>query len=157
MRVLMKPLKITTHSAKETQRVAYLLARELLKADLKRAGALVIALEGDLGGGKTTFTQGFARGLGVREKILSPTFVIMKRYKLQAKSYKLFFHIDAYRLSGAKELRPLGWRDILKDKEAIVLVEWADRVRRVLPKEYIRFQFEFVDEKTRNITIEHGT
>ena len=155
--MLMKFVEITTHSTKETQKVARLIALELLRSDIKKKGALVVALEGDLGGGKTTFTQGFARGLGIREKVLSPTFVIMKRFNLprQARIYDLgfknFIHIDAYRIEHIKELHMLGWKDILKDKEVIVLVEWADRVRRALPKEYIRIQFEFVDEKTRNI------
>lgn len=149
----MKAIDITTHSAKETQKIATLLAREILRSDIERDGALVAALEGDLGGGKTTFAQGFARGLGIREKILSPTFVIMKSYSLLTTHYKLFFHLDAYRLKNARELRSLGWKDILKDKEAIVFVEWADRVRQALPKEYIQIKFEFVDKKTRNITL----
>ena len=184
----MKPLTITTHSAKETQEIARLLAREILDTNtrpvrnqrgvhklphervsggnpyhngqsdfisngIKWNGVLVIALEGDLGSGKTTFSQGFAKGLGIKEKVLSPTFVLLKNYPLQTTHYKLFVHMDAYRLKSAKELQVLGWRDILKDTEAIVLVEWADRVRRALPKEYIRILFEFVDEKTRNIII----
>ncbi|TSC80327.1 MAG: UPF0079 ATP-binding protein [Parcubacteria group bacterium Gr01-1014_29] len=149
----MAVLKITTYSAKETQKVARLLAREILRSDIQRDGALAIALEGDLGGGKTTFSQGFAKGLGIREKILSPTFVIMKSFRFHASGFRKFVHIDAYRLSGANELRPLGWKDILQDKNAIVLVEWADRVRRALPKGYVRIQFEFVDKKTRKIKI----
>ena len=153
MKALMKTIKVTTYSHKETQKLARLLAHELWTSDVQRKGALVIALEGDLGGGKTTFAQGFARGLGIREKVLSPTFVILKNYPLQTTHYKLFVHMDAYRLKSTKELQVLGWRDILKDTEAIVLVEWADRVRRALPKEYIRILFEFVDEKTRNIII----
>jgi len=144
-------LEITTNSAKETQKVARLFARELLKSDVDRKNALVIALEGNLGGGKTTFAQGFARGLGIREKVLSPTFVIMRGYNRRMFHFRRFVHMDAYRISGVKELRLLGWQDILQDKNAIVLVEWADRIRRALPKEYIRIQFEFVDEKTRKI------
>ena len=147
----MAVLEITTNSAKETQKVARLFARELLKSDVDRKNALVIALEGNLGGGKTTFAQGFARGLGIREKVLSPTFVIMRGYNRRMFHFRRFVHMDAYRISGVKELRLLGWQDILQDKNAIVLVEWADRIRRALPKEYIRIQFEFVDEKTRKI------
>ena len=114
----------------------------------------MIALEGDLGGGKTTFAQGFARGLGVRENVLSPTFVIMRRHHMRKSHFRIFVHIDAYRIEKLKELQMLGWRDILKDRKAIVLVEWADRIRRALPKEYIRVQFTFVDEKTRKIRFE---
>lgn len=149
----MKSLEITTSSAKETQKVACLFAQELTRFDLVKKGALVIALEGDLGGGKTTFAQGFARGLGIREKVLSPTFIIMRSHNLQKSDFRRFVHIDAYRLKNTSELRVLGWQGILKDKESVVLVEWADRVRKALPKEYIRIQFEFVDEKMRKLDL----
>ena len=119
-----------------------------------------MALEGNLGGGKTTFAQGFARGLGVREKVLSPTFVILKSFKLHSPAggscFKKLVHIDAYRLKSARELRSLGWQDILKDKDTIVLVEWADRVQRALPPAYIRISFEFLNEHERRIIIEHA-
>ena len=134
----MRLLEITTHSTKETQKIARLLSREILRSEIERKGALVIALEGDLGGGKTTFAQGFAKGLGIREKILSPTFVILKRFMLHVSCFKNFVHMDAYRVESTRELRVLGWQDILKDREAIVLVEWADRIKKALPKEYIR-------------------
>ena len=68
--------------------------------------------------------------------------------------FRRFVHMDAYRISGVKELRLLGWQDILQDKNAIVLVEWADRIRRALPKEYIRIRFTFVDENERLIVFE---
>lgn len=150
---IMKQLTITTYSAKETQKVARLFAQELVKSGINRKTATVLALNGNLGGGKTTFTQGFARGLGIRDKITSPTFVILKSFKFQASSFRKFIHMDAYRLKSARELHPLGWRDILKDKDAIVLVEWADRIQKALPKKYIHIRFEFVDEKTRVICV----
>ena len=149
----METLEITTHSPKEMQQLPMLLARELTASGIAVKGALVLALEGDLGGGKTTFAQGFAKGLGIREKILSPTFVIMRIFNMRKSDFRKFVHIDAYRLKSVKELQTLGWKGILQERQAIVLVEWADRVRRALPEEYIRIQFEFVDEKTRNITI----
>jgi len=151
----METLEITTQSPKETQNIARLFVKELMRFNLVRNGALVVALEGDLGGGKTTFAQGFAKGLGIREKILSPTFVIMRIFNMRKSDFRKFVHIDAYRLKDAKELQTLGWKDILKERHAIVLVEWADRVRRALPEEYIRIQFEFVDEKTRKIVLNH--
>ncbi len=150
----MKHIKLTTNSPKETQNVARLFAKELMRFSLVRNGALVVALEGDLGGGKTTFAQGFARGLGIREKVLSPTFVIMRIFNLRKVTFRRFVHIDAYRLKGVKELQPLGWRYILQDRETIVLVEWADRVRRALPKGYIQVKFEFLSENERHIIIQ---
>lgn len=151
--VFMKSLEITTKSAKETQKVAALLALEILHTNIKRNGALVIALEGNLGGGKTTFAQGFARGIGIRQKVLSPTFVIMRLHTIRKSHFRTLVHIDAYRIEKLNELQMLGWRDILKDRESIVLVEWADLIQKALPKECIRIRFEFVDEKTRNITL----
>ncbi len=142
-----------TKGPASTQRVARILAHELLRADIATKGALVLALTGDLGGGKTTFTQGFARGLGVKGKVLSPTFVLMKSFQLPAASFQRLVHIDAYRLEYPRELQALGWRDIVKDKSAIVLVEWADRVKRLIPKDAIHISFEFVDETTRRIKI----
>ena len=150
----MKQLHITTRSAKETQKVARLFAQELLKSDFDRKNALVIALEGDLGGGKTTFAQGFAKGLGIHEKILSPTFVIMRCHPIRKSHFRIFVHMDAYRIEKPKELQMLGWRDILKDKSAIIFVELADRIRKALPKEYIRVRFEFVNENERLIVFE---
>ncbi|MBI2507243.1 MAG: tRNA (adenosine(37)-N6)-threonylcarbamoyltransferase complex ATPase subunit type 1 TsaE, partial [Candidatus Niyogibacteria bacterium] len=93
----MKPIYFETNSGGATRKIAEILAKELLKFRFRKH-ALVLALSGDLGSGKTTFVQGFARGLGIRSKIQSPTFLIMRSYKLPAKSYKLFAHIDAYRL-----------------------------------------------------------
>jgi tRNA threonylcarbamoyladenosine biosynthesis protein TsaE len=151
----MEPIRFTTHSAKETQRIARLFARELANAAISAKGALVVALEGDLGGGKTTFAQGFANGLGIRENVLSPTFVILKSYKLRIPGYTLFCHIDAYRLKNARELQILGWEDILQDVKAIILVEWADRVRAALPQGCIRIAFEFLNENERRITMQN--
>lgn len=150
---LMEKIEVITHSPKETQKIAELFARELLTSDIQRTGALIVALEGDLGGGKTTFAQGFARGLGVREKVVSPTFIIMRHHNLRKVNFRRFVHVDAYRIGTVKELAVLGWRDIIKDKETILLVEWADRIRKALPLGSIRIRFVFVDERTRIIKI----
>src|SRR3989344_584801 len=100
----MKDIKIFTKSDKETKKLGEVLAREILKEKPKKR-ALVISLEGDLGAGKTTFTQGFGEALGVREKIQSPTFVILKIYKINKKSnFKNFIHVDAYRIN-AKDFK----------------------------------------------------
>lgn len=147
----MNSIEITTKSSKETQAVARALAEEIVCSKLSFKQALVIALRGDLGGGKTTFTQGFARGLGVRQTVLSPTFVLMKSYKLLATHYKRLVHIDAYRFEKPKEITILGWKELVSDNANIILVEWAERLGKLLPKDRIEISFEFVDEKTRNI------
>lgn len=133
--------EISTKSRKETQKIARLFAKKARPLNTKRA--YVIALEGELGSGKTAFAQGFARALGIKAPVQSPTFVLMKAYRLDPqKKFKHFIHIDCYRLNSPQELLHLGFRDMLHDKDAIILIEWADRVRKIIPKHafWIKFQ-----------------
>ncbi len=136
-------MEIVSKSATETQKIAVLLAREV--AALKGRHAVVLALTGNLGAGKTTFVQGFAGALGIKEKIASPTFVIMKAYSLTPKTSnvkpRMFVHIDAYRLKSGKDLEALGIHAILRDPHTIVLIEWAERVKRLIPSDAIRLTF----------------
>lgn len=117
--------------------------------------ATVVALHGDLGAGKTTFTQGLAWALGVEEVVTSPTFVIEKIYKLndQAK-FKHLVHIDAYRLEQASELDHLGFSDLLNDPSNLIVLEWPERVKDILPAETVTVNFRFIDENTREIVYE---
>ncbi len=96
----------------------------------------VYALVGDLGAGKTTFVQFFLRALGIQGPITSPTFVIIKKYILYPTPphlYILAYHIDCYRLNNPQELMALGFAEILADPSAIIIIEWADRVRDLIP------------------------
>lgn len=119
--------------------------------------AAVIALVGNLGAGKTTFAQGFAEGLGVKEKIQSPTFVILKEYeihrhKISKSCFKNFYHIDCYRLKNEKDAKTIGLEEILKNPENLVLIEWAERVKKILPKkQLIIVKFFHINEETRKI------
>lgn len=130
-------------SAIETNRFARKFLRTIVSR--KRAkGAVAIGLVGNLGAGKTTFTQAVARVLGVKENVLSPTFVLMKVYKISgqyssslSRRFKHLVHIDCYRLDSSSDLVHLGFRDIIKDTDAIVLIEWADRIKKILPKETV--------------------
>ena len=117
-----------TKSAQETKKIAKLLAQEISRP-------VVLALTGDLGSGKTTFIQGFLKGLGVKKRITSPTFVIMR-------TYNLVYHIDCYRLSKPKELLKLGFKEILQNPKAIILIEWAEKIRKILPKNTIWLEFK---------------
>lgn len=130
----------TTTSATQTKQIASRFAKEISRISANRAR--VIALSGNLGAGKTTFIQGFARALGIKAPIQSPTFVLMKIYALTKKHIKHLVHIDAYRIEKAQELEHLGLHDILNDKDAIVLIEWADRVEKILPNDAIWVRFE---------------
>ena len=108
--------------------------------------AVVVALEGELGAGKTTFVQKFAKAIGIKESVLSPTFVILKKYGN-------LVHIDAYRLKNSKELENLGIHDLIADPSNIIFIEWAEHVKDILPKNHITIKFEHVNETTRKISI----
>ncbi len=129
--------EIITKSNAETKSLGALLADTLYKGRTKKR-ALVISLEGDLGAGKTTFTQGFADGLGIKEKVKSPTFVILKIYKIKKMD---FIHIDAYRI-GTKDFEVLGWKEFIKNPKNIILVEWGDRIKKILPRTAIHIKFK---------------
>lgn len=127
---------ITTNS-RETQKLGELLAKEI-------KGGAVICLSGDLGAGKTTFSQGLLKGLKVKGPYTSPTFVIMKKYKNN------IFHFDAYRI-GAKDILNLGWEEIIAEKNNVIIVEWADRIKKIIPKKCLQIKFEWIDENKRKI------
>ncbi len=147
----MKLIEITTNSSEETKKAGIAMAATLEKKPLKFSQALVIALEGDLGSGKTTFIQGLAAGLGVKENVLSPTFVIQKDFSLSLKNYKDLFHIDAYRLKNPEELLELGFGDLIKNPENIIVIEWADKIQKILPKNVIKINFNNLGEDKRKI------
>lgn len=108
--------------------------------------ATVIALSGPLGAGKTTFAQGFARGLGVEEPVLSPTFVIQRSYAVPTSArrppFRRLVHVDAYRLEDAAELSRIGFADVLRDARAAVLIEWPERVEAIVPRDARRIVFD---------------
>ena len=141
-----------TVSPSQTKKLGETLAREILKTKPKKI-AQILGLEGDLGGGKTTFLQGFARGLGIKQKILSPTFVIMKRFKVESLRFEGFYHVDCYRLKKPKEILDLGFKEIISNPKNIVAVEWAERIRKIMPKDIIWISFEFANKNQRKIVI----
>lgn len=135
--------KYITIGAEDTQKLGEIFANEVLSMP-KQKQAVVLGLKGNLGGGKTTFLQGFAKGLGIKEKILSPTFVIMKRFDN-------FYHIDCYRLKNHKDILELDFKEIISDPKNIVAVEWPEKIRKALPKNTIFIEFKAVDENRREI------
>lgn len=160
-----------TESSKQTKKLGEILAKEL-----KNGG--IIALSGDLGAGKTTFTQGFLKGLKVKGPYTSPTFLVIKNYKKEISSLKPqtsnlayrqagkfqsinrrtnleiknIYHIDTYRVN-AKDILNLGWKEIIANPKNIVIIEWADRIKRIIPKSALWIKFEWVDENKRKIGI----
>ncbi len=116
-------------------------------------GGEVLALIGDLGAGKTVFARGLAAGLGVKENVNSPTFVLMKVYRVKDRlGVRQFVHIDAYRLESGAELKQIGVEDFLGKQDTVVLIEWADRVKEILPQKAITIKIK-ADEEKREISM----
>lgn len=140
-------MKRESQSLEETAQVAAECLASLEPGDK----ATVLALRGDLGAGKTTFTQALARELGVNENVTSPTFVIMKIYDLSGKRFERLIHIDAYRFDSPDELDGLNFNDFLKDPKNLIIIEWPEKVEGKLPIETIYIDFKFISEAVREI------
>lgn len=113
----------------------------------KTAGATLATLSGELGAGKTTFTQGIAETLGVTEPVTSPTFVLEKIYALPpGQPFERLVHIDAYRLEGGTSLTPLGFGDLMTSPNTLVVLEWPERVEDGLPSPDVRITLRVVED-----------
>lgn len=132
------------------------IATNLIKmvGDRLSDGAVVITLSGDLGSGKTTLTQTIGKQLGIKNKIISPTFVIMKKYPLKNKKFKELIHIDTYRLEKKEDIIHLGWEKIISENGNLVIVEWPELIEELIPQNAIKIKLVHIDEKTRGIDTE---
>ena len=137
-----------TRSAAETQALGAALGAAI-------EPPLVIALRGNLGAGKTTFVQGLAGGLGIHSRVSSPTFVLVNEYA-GANRVRLV-HVDTYRLGTAVgvEAAAMGLEELIEDEEAVVAVEWAERVADLLPRDHLLIELDYgtqEDERTIRMT-----
>jgi tRNA threonylcarbamoyladenosine biosynthesis protein TsaE len=141
---------IITKNAKETQEVGERLAIDILNnSSLPR----IVCLYGELGAGKTVLAQGFAKGLGLPSRMVSPTFIIVKRYSLKNDT-QYFYHVDLYRLQKIEDVEALGLNELFADKDAIVVIEWADRLGTHVPKSRIDVHLKTISDEERKITYE---
>ena len=142
---------MVTKSAQETQALGEKIANQLI---IKRQ-PLIIALTGELGSGKTTFLQGLAKGLGIKERILSPTFIMMRSYPVTDHQSPVtnFYHVDLYRIESERDIEGLGLEEIWSDPQNIIALEWAEKIKKVLPKKRIDIFFKYVGEDEREIKI----
>jgi len=139
---------LTENNIKET-------AKEIIEEvrAMKKNGATLIVLSGELGAGKTALAKEIAKHLGVKEKIISPTFVIMKIYKTKDKKFKKLIHIDAYRLNKSSELITLGWEEIMKEKSTLILVEWPENVPECTDVHSCKIEIMHLGNATRNLKV----
>lgn len=140
----MKQEYITTSAAK-TQAIGVMISQKIHRG--------VISLSGNLGYGKTTFIQGFAKGLGIPSQIISPTFIMIRTYNIPHKTGR-FYHIDLYRAMSEKDIVGLGIPEFLNEHDAILAVEWPDRLGELMPRKRTDITFIYESENKRRIIIE---
>jgi tRNA threonylcarbamoyladenosine biosynthesis protein TsaE len=138
-----KELEIMTCSANETAQLGKCIGEKVREGD-------ILALSGELGSGKTCFTGGLARGLGISDKypITSPTFTLINEYPGRCKLY----HFDVYRLRGYEDLDDLGYEEYFSGR-GVLVIEWAEKIDQLIPDNAFRIKFEYIDENERKITI----
>ena len=151
-------MEVITKSPTQTQKLGEKIGCNLISQKIK---SKIFCLYGDLGSGKTTFIQGLAKGLGIKKRVISPTFVFIRQYEIRNTQYvshltshlSRFYHVDLYRINKVEEAKDLGLQEIFEDKEAIVAIEWAERIKEILPKKRIDIYFDYVSENQRKINI----
>ena len=129
-------------SAAQTKKIAKIFAEELLNGRPGK-GAFIIALKGNLGAGKTTFVQGLMRGLGVKRKIVSPTFTLLRSYPIKTDPFSTIHHFDCYRMTDEQELNDLGFKEMIKDPRSIILIEWPERVAKAIPRQKVTIFLDY--------------
>ncbi len=125
----------------------------------------IFALVGDLGSGKTVFVKGVLENFGLKD-IISPTFLIIKEYQIPkaniynsefSYSFEKVYHIDCYRVGSSKEILPLGIEEFLQNKNALIFIEWADRIVDILPPETVFIIFDWLGKNKRQIKLKKTT
>ena len=139
-------MEMFTQSPQQTQALGEKIGLDLKKGKIKQR---TLCFFGDLGAGKTTFIQGLAKGWGVKRRITSPTFVFVKKYSPG------FNHVDLYRIEKEEEAEGLGLEEMFADSQAVTMIEWAEKIKNLLPKERIDFYFDYISDKKRKITINY--
>lgn len=148
------PFDTITKSAGETQKIGEDFGR--FNVGRVSGSPLVVCLWGDLGSGKTTFVQGMARGLGIQPRLLSPTFIIVRHYRVPITETSMY-HLDLYRFSGTGSVNDIGLSDMIHEPGSIVIIEWPERLGTLLPLSRVDVRFEIVHEASRRITgVLHG-
>lgn len=142
-------MEVITKNEKETKKQSSFILKECIK-NKEKEKASIIALSGDLGSGKTVFVKGLAEKLGIKERVLSPTYIIERSYQTKDKKhFSTLIHIDAYRLTSEKELYTLNWEKNIKNSKNIICIEWPENVKLAIPESSLNIFFTFVSEKKR--------
>ena len=149
-------MRFQTSSPHETAQLSKQILEKI--SNHEHTEAIVIALSGDLGAGKTTLTKGIADELGILDTVTSPTFVVLKKYDIPETSrYHRYFssliHIDAYRLQDARDTKTIGLDEMIRDRQNIIIIEWPERVADIFSNNTIYINIEHHDINSRTISI----
>lgn len=141
-------MEILLSSTEETKNLARKVAKNLEAGD-------VLALYGELGSGKTTFTRYLVDALKITAKVQSPTFVLMRKYSGGAGEIKTMNHIDLYRITSKEGVEELGLEEIFEEKDAVSVIEWPELIEEILPKDAKRIKFTYEGENERKADIQN--
>ena len=145
-------MEFTTYSTQETEKLAQQLAQKVKPG-------MILALYGELGSGKTTFTSFLVKALGFDNRVQSPTFVLIRHYKKGAgdsvSKLKSIYHVDLYRIMDASEVEDLGIEELFEEKDALVIIEWPELLENYLPENTVKIYFTYLDENSRGINVQN--
>lgn len=136
----------TTSSSEETQKLGQTLAQNY------QEGA-ILALFGPLGSGKTTFVQGLAQGLAITDRLISPTFILMRQYSIPGNIKGQLFHLDLYRLNNITQIKELGLEEIFSNPNNLVIIEWAEKLEDLQPNNITEIHFKNTGKNSRKIRL----
>ena len=139
-------MKIVSKDAEDTKKIGKKFVNKL-------SGGDALLLYGDLGAGKTTFVQGLAEGFGIKDRILSPTFVLQRIHEIRRKDIKTLNHIDLYRIENSTDIKNLGLIELFDDYSSITVIEWAERLEGFSPKKGFKVYFKYISGEQREIEI----
>lgn len=139
-------MKILTKSEKETLALGEKFGKKL-------KGGEVIALQGNLGAGKTILTKGIAKGLGIKNIVNSPTFILMNIYDVKKSDIKQLVHVDCYRIKKPDEIVNIGLEEYYYDQDCVVIIEWPEKIKEILPKNLIKISIKIKDGDQREVTV----
>ena len=134
-----------TYSEEDTEEVASCISKHIPFGS-------AVALQGNLGAGKTVFARGFIRGLDIEDVVSSPTFTLIKEY--YADNNQWIYHLDLYRITDIEAALTFGIDEYINDDNAITLIEWAERIDEILPKNTVRIKLNTINENTRKIIVD---
>lgn len=143
------PFETITQSVAQTQKLGEAFGNSFLTGE-GSGTARILCLWGELGSGKTTFVQGLAKGLGIATRLLSPTFIIVRRHDIP-ETAGVLYHLDLYRIVSSESVAAIGFTDMIREPESLVVVEWPERLGNLLPERHIDIRFATRDDGSHNI------